>query len=472
MKITKNLYIHITVLFTLMCAFFIFFVGLPVFANDEDSNIYGFDFAVSSDAIYFINVDTGTVIFEKNKNKKIPAAALVKMMTISLILESISPDEFDEVLGQELVAKQEIFDRLYRKEAANSDIRNGEKVCIRDLIYASILRSACEATMMLVEHFSGGDVDGFVKKMNLKAKEIGLKNTNFTDPDGLDVEAQFTTAYDAYLLTKHCFKNQFFAKVATTSSYEMQPTNKHEKSRTIIHSNYMTNIGLGGKQYYDKRVQGIKTGAFANFYNLISMAKNETYTYMLVVLGAPKNAGENGAFADSNNFYNFAFKNLKFETVSVPGEKFIPNHVKVNLGQSTDNLVLTTKNQVTLLLPKSIDSSTIFWDTSNLPKEVLAPIKKGRKIGTVNLKLAGKTIATVETVACENVELDFLAFIYVCIVKVFKYLWIVVLVVVLFFLILWFIEKNNSNKRLNFGRKIKFKKRNRKKIKVDRLKKL
>lgn len=468
MKKYKNLVIGLTNLIFLVCLCSCFKV------NSFAENIYGFDFDVKSEAVYFVNEDTGTVVYEKNKNKKIPAAALVKLMTISLILDNISSQQMNQFLNTKIEATGEVFDRLYRKNASNVDIRKGEEVLVKDLLYASILASASEATMILVDYVTktwpeifGSDIEGFVALMNSKQvhKQIGLQNTNFTDPDGLDDSEQKTTALDAYLLIRHCLKNPLFEKIATTSTYKMAATNFHSQPRDIIHSNHMTNIGVGGRRYYDKRVLGLKTGAYDNYFNLISEAHDETYNYTLVVLGAPKSKSENSAFVDSNNFYDYAFKNLKFETISIPGEKIIPNSVKVKLGKDTDSLVLTTKQQVTLLLPKAIDNSTIFWDTSELPAEIFAPIKKGKVIGKVKLKLANKVIYVSEAVVWEDVRLDFVAAIYVCMKKLFKYLWLVFLLLVVLLIILWLLNRSQFVNKRRMKRRIKFQKYDKKKLK-------
>ena len=450
------------------CLFFSMLLVLIFSVSSIADNFYKFDVDVKSKAVYFVNEDTGTVVYDKNPDEKVPSAALVKLMTVSLILDNVPSEEMDDFLGTKIEATGEIFDRLFRKKASNVDIRKGEEVPVIDLLYASILASACEATMMLVDHVTktwpkifGRNVDEFVDFMNSKKlhEAIGLKNTNFTDPDGLDDVEQQTTARDAYKLTKHCLKNALLKKIATTSTYKMAATGFHPNPRDIIHTNHMTNIGVGGRRYYDKRVLGLKTGAYDDYFNLISSAHDDSYTYILVVLGAPKTKGENSAFVDSNNLYDYAFKNLKFETVSIPGEKLIPNNVKVKLGKGTDNLVLTSRRQITLLLPKAIDRSTIFWDTSQLPKEVWAPLRKGQVVGQVNLKLANKVVDSIDAVVCEDVPLDFIAAVYSCMVQLFKYLWLIILLVVVLLIFLWFVSRSSFVRRRKNKRRIKFKKR-------------
>lgn len=464
MKAANFLSMSLTGLFSFFCV--LLFFSSSAFAD----NIYGFNDELQSEAVLFVNEDTKNIVFEKNSKMQFPSAALVKIMTIILILERINPNEMEQFLNTKIEASGEIFDRLFRKNASNVDIRKGEEVPVIDLLYASILASASEATMMLVDYVTktwpetfGRSVDAFVDLMNSKDlhKKIGLTDTNFTDPDGLDDSGQKTTANDAYRLITYCLKNPLFEKIATTPIYKMAATDFHSQPRDIIHSNHMTNIGVGGRRYYDKRVLGLKTGAYDDKFNLISMAKDETYKYILIVLGAPRTKSENAAFVDSNKLYDYAFKNLKLETIAVPGETIIPNEIKVDLGQGTDNLVLTVKRQVTLLLPRTMDRSNIFCDTSALPKRVCAPKKKGQVMGPVKFMIANRVVATAEAMVCEDLHLDLVAAVYVCGLKLFKYSWLIVLIIIALLGALWFLKSSNFAKRRG-KRKIKFKKSGRK----------
>lgn len=381
----------------------IFSLSFAVFAATP----YNIDLPIMSESVYFVNRDTKMVVYDKNKDLKVPASSLVKMMTVILILESCGDENIETFLDKPLTAKRYIFDRLYLKNAATVDIRRGETISMRDAIYATMLCSASEATMILADYISGDNIDDFVAKMNEKAKEIGMENTVFADPDGLSEENQ-STAYDMYLLTEYCLQNPTFEKIATSQSYMMSATDKHPEQRKIQHSNHMMSRYLGGK-YYDERVRGIKTASFNGKKSLISLASEDNYNYLLITMGAPQTE-ENNSYADALGLYKWAFKNLRLVTIGIPGEKMIPNSIKVNMGQNTDSVVLTLKDQVVELLPKSINSSTIFWDTSKLPSEVNAPIKKGQVLGQVDLKLSDQVIQTVDVVAANDIDLNILSF--------------------------------------------------------------
>lgn len=426
-------------------------VVLPASAE----SVYNADFDLKSECVYLVNTDTGKVVYEKNKDTQLCPASLVKMMTVILALETTDQANMENFLNQKIVAKPYIFDRLFGLNASSADIRPNEELTMQDVIYAAMLPSACEATMILADYIDGENTEKFVEKMNNKAKEIGMEKTVFVDPDGLDEKKQRSTAYDMYLLTDYCLKNPTFDKIAKSQQYVMTATNKHPQTRRVQHTNHMMSSYLGGK-YYDKRVKGLKTGTAAGIKNLISSAEDGSFHYVLVTMGAPDD-GSNGTYTDALTLYEWVFKNLKFATIATPGEKIVANNIKVNMGKGTDAVMLTPSKQVIELLPKSIETASIMWDTSKLPKEINAPISEGQIIGSVDLKLNDAVIQTVEVKAAKAVELSILA----CIVQTTKgivtsWWFILILIIIAIAAILYFMFVVRHNKK--YKSKIKRKK--------------
>ncbi len=440
---------------------FLFFISMLLIFSLNFSALaatpYNIDLSIMSESVYFVNRDTKMVVYDKNKDLKVPASSLVKMMTVILTLESCGDENIENFLDKPLTAKRYIFDRLYLKNAATVDIRRGETISMRDAIYATMLSSASEATMMLADYISGDNTEDFVAKMNAKAKELGMENTVFVDPDGLS-EENLSTAYDMYLLTEYCLQNPTFQKVSTAQSYMMSATDKHSEQRKIQHSNHMMSRYLGGK-YYDERVRGIKTANFNGKKSLISLASEDNYNYLLITMGAPQTE-ENNSYVDSLGLYKWAFKNLRFVTIGIPGEKMIPNNIKVNMAQNTDSVVLTLKDEVVELMPKAINSSTIFWDTSKLPSEVNAPIKKGQVLGQVDLKLSDQVIRTVDVVAANDIDLNILSFLSNIIQSVFLSWWFIsiiisVVLVIVCIRIMRHLKRKNKIRRYHKSKKLR-----------------
>ena len=406
-----------------------------------------------SQSVYLVNTDTDTVLYEKNKDDLIVPASLVKMMTAIVAIESVPEDQIDDFLATEVTAPSCIVDELYGLNASTADIRPNEILSMQDLLYALMLSSACEAASIIADYVSDGDIPAFVDRMNQKAEELGMTNTTFVDPHGLDEDTQRSTAYDMYLLADYAMDNPTFAQIATTQNYTMAATNKHAEPRRIQHTNHMMSSYLGGS-YYDSRVKGIKTGTAGGIKNLVSCAESSSYHYLLVTMGAPTSVSVNATYQDAEDLYDWVFDDFSFVTIGQPGEKMIPNNIKVQMGKNTDSVILTPQTTVVELLPNSIDPSAIQWDVSRLPSEIDAPIHQGDVIGEVDLKLAGDTIQTVTVTAAQDVQRSIPAYLLHLVTTTVTSWWFLsllllaaILALVYFFIVVRHNQKRRKNRR-------------------------
>lgn len=359
-------------------------------------------FEIFSEAAYLVNNETGRVIYEKNADKMLSPASLVTIMTAIIAIENCSDLE-----GTVVTAPTSIFDELYTLGAANVDIRHGEEVRMIDLLYAMILRSACEAASIIANYIGNGDNAVFVEMMNQKAQEIGAAHTHFTNPHGLPDDNQYTTAKDMYLITKYAMEmDPIFMTIASTDSYTLPATNKHAAERTINHTNSMMSESRGGAQY-SPYVRGIKTGASNTGRNLVSTATKDAYSYTLVTLNAPRyyeNGDEitdNQSFVDAKQLYTWAFDNYAIRTVMKTSTP--QGEVKVELAKDKDVIPVYPAEDVTYLMHGDIDTSSI-QRVPTLPESIDAPVAEGQILGTMEVKLDDVTIATVDLVAGETLE--------------------------------------------------------------------
>ncbi len=359
-------------------------------------------FEIFSEAAYLVNNETGRVIYEKNADKMLSPASLVTIMTAIIAIENCSDLE-----GTVVTAPTSIFDELYTLGAANVDIRHGEEVRMIDLLYAMILRSACEAASIIANYIGNGDNAAFVEMMNRKAQEIGAVHTRFANPHGLPDDNQYTTAKDMYLITKYAMEmDPIFMTIASTDSYTLPATNKHAAERTINHTNSMMSESRGGAQY-SPYVRGIKTGASNTGRNLVSTATKDAYSYTLVTLNAPRyyeNGDEitdNQSFVDAKQLYIWAFDNYAIRTVMKTSTP--QGEVKVELAKDKDAIPVYPAEDVTYLMHGDIDTSSI-QRVPTLPESIDAPVAEGQILGTMEVKLDDVTIATVDLVAGETLE--------------------------------------------------------------------
>lgn len=414
-------------------------------------------------SVYMVNMDTGTVIYEKNAHERRAPASLTKVMTTLLLLEKVS-----DLDGTTTTAPGYVFDELYGLNASHADIWPYETVSMRSLLYAMMLPSGNEAASITADYIGGGSIQTFCQMMTARAKELGCEDTNFTCAHGLNgmEENHYSTAYDMYLIAKACWYNEndavreTFRSVASTIDYWMPLSNKHTtqsagapdgKSYVIRNTNALLK---STSPYYLASVQGIKTGSTPEAgYNLISVATKNGETYLLVVMGTPYEKDELGyglAFKDSYDLYNWAFGNFSVRpaldtTVDIA-------EIKVKYAADTDTLMLRPASDLMTLLPNESDETTVN-KTFELPESVAAPVKKGDVVGTVTLSLAGEEIGTVELVATQDVERNTLLFVLDKIGEFFASLYFKVLLVLIgitvlgYLLYLFFVNRNNKKRR-------------------------
>ena len=416
--------------------------------------------AINSEAAYLVNLDTGMVMYKKNENKKLYPASLTKIMTAILVLES--GKDLDKTV---VTAPSYIFDDLWKLDASTAGIMAGEQITLRDLLYALMLPSACEAGSILADYFGGGSIPKFVAQMNARAKELGCKNTHFVNAHGLHNPDQQTTAYDMYLITKHAMTLTPFMEIACTPKYTMQATNKHPKTRNIYHTNEILRTTSSYSKYYYPYMKGIKTGTTdESGKNLVSTASKNGYNYLLITMGAPlkysngKPVGDNGSYIDAINLYDWAFDNFKMKTVITKTDTVAD--VKVTQSWDRDHVLLVPEKDVTALLPSMVDPSSIQKDLSEVPKSIQAPVKKGQVICQIKLKLADEQFETVNLVASEDAGRSTILYVWDGVKGFFSSLWfklivgfLVVLLAAYFFFMVMYNKKRQKNKVVRRKRK-------------------
>lgn len=233
------------------------------------------------------------VLYGKNEKLKTKMASTTKIMTAIVVLENSNLDSIVEVSSKAAATG-----------GSRLRLKKGDKISVKDLLYGLMLRSGNDAAVALAEYV-GKNLEGFAKKMNEKAKEIGLENTNFVTPHGLDSEEHYTTAYELAILTNYALENKIFRDIVNTRSYKIRINGI---SRIISNTNEL----LG----YLDGVYGVKTG-FTNGAGrcLVTAIEREDLNIICIVLGADtkKNRTTDSvrlieySFA---NFYNIDIKTL------------------------------------------------------------------------------------------------------------------------------------------------------------------
>ncbi|MEQ8174595.1 MAG: D-alanyl-D-alanine carboxypeptidase [Syntrophomonadaceae bacterium] len=240
---------------------------------------------ISSDKLYSLNailirLKDHTILMQKNSEEKIYPASLTKMMTAIVVIENL-PD-----LKKEIKLTNATFQGLYKTDASMAGFQPGEQVKAIDLLYGVMLPSGAESCIGLADQIAGSE-QGFVKMMNQKAADLGMKNTHFENATGLHNKNHYTTVKDLSILLSYAMQNDTFREIFTSSSHYIPPTNKHPGGITFNSTMFeeLNNQNITGGQ-----ILGGKTGYTEEAgLCLASLAKVGKQEYILVTAGARGN---------------------------------------------------------------------------------------------------------------------------------------------------------------------------------------
>ena len=264
-----------------------------------------------------IDRKTQTVLYEKNAYKKVPMASTTKIMTCIIAVEN---SNLDDIVT--------ISKKAASIHGSTLGITTNSKISIKDLLYGLMLRSGNDCAIAIAEHISGS-TEEFAKLMNEKALSLGLTNTNFVTPHGLDNDNHYTTAYELAILTNYALKNNTFKNIVSCKTTSIQINNS---SKTISNTNELLG-NLDG-------VYGVKTGFTFNAGRcLVSSCKRNNLDIIVVVLGADTKKMRTN---DSRNLINYIFNTYQYVDVSsVINEAFynyIPYFQKIYLLEKTTTI--------------------------------------------------------------------------------------------------------------------------------------
>ena len=315
---------------------------------------------VSAASAVLVEQKTGRVLFEKDANTKRRIASITKIMTAILAIESGKMNQTVKVSEQ-----------ATRAEGSSVYLKPGEKIKLNDLVYGLMLRSGNDTAVAIAEHV-GGSLDGFVHIMNQKAKEIGMYNTHFANPHGLDDhENHYSTAYDMAILMRYAMQNKTFQKITGTKVHKApNPTENWDrewknKNRLLSKYKYCT----GGKTGYTKRAKR----------TLVTTATKGDMDLIAVTLNGPDD------WNDHISMYEGGFKGFDMTEVVAKGKIEIANnkYYKNQLYVKKSIVYPATKNEMELF--------TIKYKL-NKPKYKWTSTKNEEIVGKAAVYLDGKVV--------------------------------------------------------------------------------
>ena len=321
-----------------------------------------------------IDGDSGRILYEKSAHNKVSVASTTKIMTCIIVIENgnlgdmVTPSDY-------AIAMPKVKMHLDSKD----------KYKLEDLLYAMMLESYNDVAVAVAEH-KAGSVEKFAELMNIKAKDIGMKDTNFVTPNGLDAKNQYSTAYDMALLGMYATNNELFVKITNTRNYSFVS----ENGRRVSVSNK--------DAFLDKMSDaiGIKTGFTGNAgYCFVGALKNENKKLISCVLacGWPPNKGYkwNDTLSLMKYGENYNYK----EIVDIQND-----FVKYDVRNGVENILNTYTNEKFGLLLKNDDKV----DKKIVISKKNAPIFKNEVVGYENIYVNNIKIKAIEIKAKHNIK--------------------------------------------------------------------
>ncbi|MFT9056712.1 MAG: D-alanyl-D-alanine carboxypeptidase family protein [Ethanoligenens sp.] len=412
--------------------------GLHVLAWDPPA-------AVSSNTVYLVNSDTGTVIYEKNADQKVYPASITKLTTALLTIQ-----KYGNALDTVITVQKDDLSPLSGTGSSVLGLKVGEQITVRQLLYGLLVKSGNDCAMVLARAV-GGSVSAFVDMMNEEAKKLGADHTHYVNPEGLQDPNHYTTAKDVYLIAKQVMANDFLASVVDTPSYTIPATNVTPALR-ISNTNLL--ISSGSKYFLDS-VKGIKTGTTSEAGAcLVSLAQKKGVTYYAVVMGGQETIANNDvtntAFADTKALYQWALGS--FQTRELLNTGTPQAQVPLLFAWKQQNLRLVPKEQFNALIPTAQSKAAVTVTPINPPKSVPSPVKKGQYICSADVLLGGQKIGTIQLVAAQNVQRSTPLYVFYLISKFFHSPWFkLVCIGLVILLVLYFILTYRHNHRKKAG---------------------
>ena len=430
------------------------FATLPIVMAKADSEFTP-NFNITSQSAYFVNLDTNTLVYQKNATSRMLPASLTKIMTCLLVFENVKN------LNETFTSDYDDYpDEIHGTSTA--DIKIGETLTIDQLMNCMMIQSANEACNILARCVSG-NIASFVTLMNKRAQELGCKNTLFINPTGLtDVQGNndYSTAYDMYLITEAAMKYPHFMQIVSQSRYDIPQTNMHIP-RVLVTTNLMLDVVNGGDMYY-KYATGIKSGRVdVNDRSIISTATKSGFSYLCIMMdaGTAPN-GDDISMLESQQMYEWAFDNINYKQVASATDQIA--EVPVSLAWQTDYVLLNPQKDLYALLPNSIDLTAVKKEVK-LKSNVQAPVKKGQVLGDVTYIYNGNVLGKMSLVASQDISRStplYYAYVLQSFVESIWFKIVVGLIVALLiaYLIL-IIMKNNKQHKMRKVKKVKYRRK-------------
>lgn len=339
--------------------------SLAEYANVENvPNIEG-------TSAFALNLNTGTLIYEKNSSSIVFPASTVKLMTAIVAYENI-PDLDVDIVASDWAVRN--------AQGANIKIEQGEVYSARELLNAVLICGANDASLVLAEYVSGSEKE-FCSLMNKKALEIGAADTHYDNVTGFHTETQVTTAKDTALIARYFY--------GVSELFEMSNTTRYESDRIkriLTNRNYLLSRVSSDKYFYSL-ADGMSVGSTPEGGQCIvsTVTDSSNLTYLCVVMNSREDDDENYAYTDIRALFDFCTENFGYQTVA--SKSTLMSEISVKNAVDVDSFALFPDEEIKVLLPNDLDyAEDISFEKRLFKQSASAPVNKGEVFGEVVVK--------------------------------------------------------------------------------------
>ncbi|MBE6681521.1 MAG: D-alanyl-D-alanine carboxypeptidase [Ruminococcaceae bacterium] len=374
---------------------------------------------------YAMNLNTGTVIYEKNSKEPVFPASTVKLMTAIVAYENIPDLDVDITASAEAVRKT---------QGANILIAAGEVYSANELLNALLISGANDAALVLAEYVAGSEEE-FVKLMNDKAKQIGANSTTFANVTGFDDPDQLTTARDTAII------GQYFYYVSELFNMSNSTRFESDRIKRILTNRNMFLSKVTSDKYFYNPADGMSVGSTPDggYCGVSTVTADNGLTYLCVVMKSIETDDTSYVYRDLRSIFDFCTDNFGYQVVastdSVMCELAVKNAVDV------DHFALFPETELKVLLPNDLDfAKDITFEKRVFTDAAKAPVNKGSVFGEVVVKYKGEVaIGKINLVSDVSVDKSNVLYFLSKVERFVKSKWFIVFTVTLVVLFLVYI---------------------------------
>lgn len=347
--------------------------------------VYAEELELNSASCVLMEGSTGTILYEKNMHEALPPASITKIMTLLLIFEAL---ESGQIVLEDMVT---VSEHAASMGGSQVFLEVGETQTVETMIKCISIASANDACVAMAELLAGSE-EAFVRKMNIRAKELGMQDTVFVNSCGLDADGHISSAYDVALMSKELIMN--YPEISTYATVWMD---------TIIHTTRkgqsefgLTNTNKLVRQY--EGITGLKTGSTGNAkYCLSATANRDDITMIAVIMAAPDTKTR---FAEAAKLLNYGYANCN---------RYVDRHedfvtTKIELKGGIEDTVEVVPKQEFIYLLLHGETAAEIEEQVILYEKVKAPIGMGEELGLISYYRKGTKLGSVPLISVKEVR--------------------------------------------------------------------